>query len=125
MVSDQNTAVDIMDLRKTHSAVYRRCCSREECLMLEQSSRLPQDFIQLWTRKECFAKLTGQGLSIDFRRITQSLPAMQHIHTLEQHDWILSYYSVHEQNSPRLFDAKSLLEYCSKAGFSEQVRDYH
>ena len=117
MVSDRNTAVDMMDIRKTHSAVYRRCCSEEECLALEQSADLARDFIRLWTRKECYAKLTGQGLSLDFRTITQSLPEMVHIHTLEQTDWILSYYSVIEQESVQFFDGESLLGFAEENGF--------
>lgn len=115
IVSGQNTAVDIMELRKPHAAVYRRCCSPGECAALEQSTEPDRDFIKLWTRKECYAKLLGKGLSLDFRTLTDSLPEMRRIHTIDEPERVISYYSEKEEYINR-FDASSLLQTAETIG---------
>lgn len=114
MVSDRNTAVDITDYRKIRlQAVARRVCSPQEQQALQSSHSAEQDFLCLWTRKECYSKLTGIGLSMDFREITDVLPAMQHIHTLRRPQNILSYYSV-RQEPLCLLTMDEILHFCQK-----------
>ncbi len=93
IISDENTAIDVMELRKVRSSVIRRTCSMEERQQLSMSNEPERDFIKLWTRKECYAKLDGRGLLLDFSGISQALPAMHNIHTIDFGKYILSYYS--------------------------------
>ena len=97
ILSDENTAVDIMDIRSVRPAVIKRSCSEEEQKKLSESSDISRDFIRLWTRKECFVKYTGMGLLTDFRTITEDIPEMGDIHTFESGGSIISYYS-HRKN---------------------------
>ena len=93
IISDENTAIDVMELRKVRSSVIRRTCSMEERQQLSMSNEPERDFIKLWTRKECFSKLDGRGLLMDFSKINEDLPEMKHIHSLDFGEYIISYYS--------------------------------
>ena len=93
ILSDTNTAIDVMDIRKVRESTIRRTCTENEKSELLASSDTDRDFIRLWTRKECYAKLDGKGLLLDFSNINEALPEMKDIHTLDFGDHILSYYS--------------------------------
>lgn len=110
ILSHSRTAVDIMDLRKLHSSVHKRVCSEEELAFLEGSKEQDLDFLKLWTRKECFSKLTGRGLETDFRTITDSLPELEHIHTFTHDNFIISFYSESPEESTVFLSAEKLLD---------------
>lgn len=93
ILSDTDTAVDVMELRTIRSAVIKRTCTMTERQRLSQSDTPERDFIRLWTRKECYAKLKGKGLQLDFSKIGEDLPEMHDIHTIDFGKYILSYYS--------------------------------
>lgn len=93
ILSAENTAVDIMDIRSVKPSVIKRSCSDSEQKFLSESSDISRDFIRLWTRKECFAKYTGMGLLTDFRTVTEDIPEMKHIHTADLGKIIVSYYA--------------------------------
>ncbi len=93
ILSDKNTAVDVTDRRFVKPNVYRRVCSPEEQQRIAESTDPHTCFLRMWTRKECLAKLTGEGMSHPFRTITDEWPQAAFVHT-EERDWgILSYYA--------------------------------
>ncbi len=93
IVSEHNTAVDISDFRSVKPSVIRRVCSAEEQELLNSSNDIARDFIRLWTRKECLAKLSGKGLRHDMSKLTDSVPEMENVRTLCCERYILSYYT--------------------------------
>lgn len=116
IVSGSNTAVDIMEKRKLHSNVHKRVCSEQELHILEESSDPDLAFIQLWTRKECYSKLTGLGLAMDFRTITDSLPEMEHIHTVIRDDLVLTFFSEHTPENIIYTTGDELIKFHTDAG---------
>ena len=93
ILSDKNTAVDIMDIRKVGRGVIRRTCTENEKNLLLSSTQPDRDFIRLWTRKECYSKFDGRGLLMDFSQIGEDMPEMENIHTVDCGEYILSYYA--------------------------------
>ncbi|MGN0469614.1 MAG: 4'-phosphopantetheinyl transferase family protein [Acutalibacteraceae bacterium] len=89
-VSDKNIAVDIMDYRKIHNSVIKRVCSDNEKTMLNTSRDKDKDFIKLWAMKECYSKLIGKGLSMDFSKITADLPECQNFKYIKTDSYILA-----------------------------------
>lgn len=108
IVDNQNTAVDIMDIRPKNHSVIKRVCSEQEIRELSSGHEPDRDFIRLWTLKECCSKLNGLGLRQDFRLLTSKLPEMQRMNTIEGTDFILSYYG--EPSSPVMVDSRMLME---------------
>lgn len=89
-VSDRNIAVDIMDYRKIHNSVIKRVCSDNEKAMLNTIQNKDKNFIKLWTMKECYSKLVGKGLSMDFSKITADLPECKKFRYIETDSYILA-----------------------------------
>ncbi|MDD6490187.1 MAG: 4'-phosphopantetheinyl transferase superfamily protein [Clostridia bacterium] len=89
-VSDKNVAVDIMDYRKIHNGVIKRVCSDIEKTILNTSQNKDKDFIKLWVMKECYSKLVGKGLSMDFSKITADLPECKNFKYIETDSYILA-----------------------------------
>lgn len=108
ILSESNTSADIMDIRKVYSKTIKRTCSIEERTALSQSEYPQREFIRLWTKKECYAKLDGRGLSLNFTEITEHIPEMRDIHTVDFGKYILSYYSKGTERIEKV-DAESLL----------------
>lgn len=90
-VSTENTAVDIMDYRKIRQTVILKVCSENEQKMLLESNDISKDFTRLWTMKECYSKLDGSGLALDFRKITAELPICQKFKYIEALKYTLTY----------------------------------
>ncbi len=111
IVSDRNTSLDLTDRRKLKNNVMKRVCSDEEQRIILQDSDPDTCFLKYWTRKECFSKLTGEGMSRAFSGITSALPEMAHIHTKAYPDYILSYYAENEQ-PPIIFQPDELMKEC-------------
>ncbi len=68
-VSDKPIGVDIQDVRHFSQDIANRCCSTEELRLLAQSADPAACFTQMWSMKESYLKMTGEG-------IAQSLPAI-------------------------------------------------
>lgn len=64
VLSDRPVGVDIQKKEKVLSAVYERVFHP-----LERSVFTEDDFFILWTVKEAYGKITGQGISQDFRQL--------------------------------------------------------
>lgn len=93
-VSDKNIAVDIMDYRKPKPSVIKRVCSPDEQNLLMSSSNIDKDFTRLWVMKECYSKLDGHGLSLDFSKITDELEECKNIKYIQTEDYILGYTKI-------------------------------
>ena len=93
IISDKDTALDVMDIRKIHSGTVRRTCTEDEKNLILSGGQPDRDFIRIWTRKECYSKFDGRGLLLDFSEINESLPEMNHILTYDMGEYILSCYS--------------------------------
>lgn len=59
--------IDIQEYRKFNKALENRVLSKKEkeCQLTEQVN-----IIEVWAMKEAFSKMTGEGLSVDFRNLT-------------------------------------------------------
>ena len=97
IVSEQETAIDVTDRRKVHPHISRRVCSPEEQARIAVSRDPQTCFLKMWTRKECLAKLTGEGMSRPFHTITDDWPQAAFVHTEDRSGCILSYYAKEEQ----------------------------
>lgn len=68
-ISDKPIGVDIQDIRPFSLAVARRCCSAAELHLLAHSFDPTSCFTRMWSMKESYLKMTGEG-------ITANLPAI-------------------------------------------------
>lgn len=93
IISESDTAIDVMDIRKVHRGVLKRCFTSDEINKINGSECPEREFTKLWTKKECYSKLDGRGLLLDFSLIDEKLDEMQHIYTEDRGAYILSYYS--------------------------------
>ena len=55
--------------------ICRRCCNEEEMAGIQGSDHPPVAFARLWSRKEAFLKLTGEGLTDHLPALFSSFPA--------------------------------------------------
>ncbi len=62
-VADRAVGVDVERPHRVDGALVRRVLTAAEQAWLAQQANKEAAFIRLWTRKESFLKLTGQGLS--------------------------------------------------------------
>ncbi len=91
ILSNNNTAVDIMDKRKVKRNILSHICSESEINFLNSCNDFNREFIRLWTIKECYSKLDGSGLSLDFRTLTADLPEIRNIKQYETDKYTVSY----------------------------------
>ena len=95
IISGNNTAIDINEIRPSHRSVAARVCSPRELSLIEKSSDPDREFMRLWTEKECVSKLDGRGLSADYRAIL-SEPEAGLIKHIEKPEYIVSFICVEE-----------------------------
>ena len=92
-----------------------RVCTQEELIFLKS----PQDFCRIWAMKESAVKLTGEGITGNFREILTLHPDM-HTHTLplENGAGFLAYSIYDESKLPvRVLSARELAEELLKFKF--------
>lgn len=116
IVSDSSTAIDINEARSVSDGVIRRVCSEKEQKEISLSADPLLCFMGYWTRKECYSKLTGEGMSMDFSKITDELPEYGNIRTIAADDYVMSYYSLKEEQIVKadrniIFDALKNLHF--------------
>ena len=91
---DREIGLDIQKLTKPRESLIRRVCTQEELISLKS----PQDFCRIWAMKESAVKLTGEGITGNFREILTLHPDM-HTHPLplENGAGFLA-YSIYDEN---------------------------
>lgn len=62
-VSDKEIGVDIQDIRPFSWDIARRVCCDNELKMLTAADDKAKLFARIWSMKESFLKMTGEGLS--------------------------------------------------------------
>ena len=68
-MADCPLGVDIEKVQPVERGMYELCLTSQERQQLEQASTPPERrFVQLWTMKESFGKLRGDGLNCGFQR---------------------------------------------------------
>lgn len=75
VVADCEVGADIESLARFEGLdqraqrIARRCLTQEEQKWLENAKNFSEELIRLWTKKESYVKLTGEGLSCDFSTV--------------------------------------------------------
>lgn len=63
VVSDKEIGVDAEDIRPFSQRLAEKVCSEDELREIENSSDKAREFTKIWTMKESFIKMTGEGFS--------------------------------------------------------------
>lgn len=69
VVADELIGVDIQNIVPFSWDVAERVCCLEELGVLKQRTHKDREFIKMWTMKESFLKMTGEGISGDLKSI--------------------------------------------------------
>ncbi len=62
-ISDKEIGVDIQDIRPFSWDIARRVCCDNELKILESADDKPGLFTKIWSMKESYVKMTGEGIS--------------------------------------------------------------
>ena len=103
---DREIGLDIQKLTEPRESLIRRVCTQEELISLKS----PQDFCRIWAMKESAVKLTGEGITGNFREILTLHPDI-HTHTipLENGAGFLAYSIYDKSKLPvRVISAREL-----------------
>lgn len=69
IVSQSETAVDIADLRRISERTAKYFCTDEELKKADSSENKYHELVRLWAAKECYSKIDGSGLQMNYRSI--------------------------------------------------------
>ncbi len=72
-VSDMEIGIDCETIRKKSDNVIKRCYSDKEKLYIDSNENQNVAFTRLWTLKECYCKMTGDGVSSDLKSVSFDL----------------------------------------------------
>ena len=70
IIDSSETAIDIMDRRRISMRTAQYFCTDGELKKVSELSDPSEELVKLWTKKECYSKLDGSGLLMDFRTVT-------------------------------------------------------
>ena len=73
-VSEQEVGIDIQEIRDPRESLVKYCCTDNERKRILESSHSAAVFTVVWSWKEAFMKMTGQGLRIPPKEIEVLLP---------------------------------------------------
>lgn len=74
-ISDREVGADIEGLfrfdgkKKRMEGIARRCLTKEEQAYLAHADHYEEELIRIWTKKESYVKMTGEGLSRDLSTV--------------------------------------------------------
>lgn len=89
-VSSKNIGIDVETVRKNiKQSVIERVCSDEEQASLS-GENAERRFITLWTMKEAYQKLKGEGISADLKKITSNTDVCKNMFFYEAESYILA-----------------------------------
>lgn len=63
VISDKEIGVDIEEIKPFSQRLAEKVCSENELIQIENSSDKAREFTKIWTMKESFIKMTGEGFS--------------------------------------------------------------
>ncbi len=69
--------MDMETIRRYNPELARRVLSDEELAVVESSVRPDIEFIRLWTMKESYLKMTGEGIRSDLKKVPLSTAAFE------------------------------------------------
>ena len=69
VVSSRPVGVDVEDVREYKDSLARYVLNDEEYAMVSSSPQPAREFIRLWTMKESYLKLTGEGITRDLKTV--------------------------------------------------------
>ena len=91
IISDSETAIDIADCRRISDNTAKYFCTPEQLIAAHKSDDKARALVRLWAIKECHSKISGAGLGMDFRKITEE--EMNRITVIENERYYTAYYS--------------------------------
>lgn len=97
ITSPKETAVDIADMRKISLRTASYFCSKEEFEYISRLEDPSPELIKLWSMKECYSKLDGSGLYLDFKEITGE--KLSGINVIKRERYYCSYYGNNEDKA--------------------------
>ena len=69
VVSSRPVGIDVEDVREYKDSLARYVLNDEEYAMVSASPQPDREFIRLWTMKESYLKLTGEGITRDLKTV--------------------------------------------------------
>lgn len=69
VVSSSPVGVDVEEVREFKESLARYVLNDEEYAMISSSPQPDREFIRLWTMKESYLKLTGEGITRDLKTV--------------------------------------------------------
>ena len=69
VVSSSPVGVDVEEVREFKDSLARYVLNDDEYAMVSSSSQPAREFIRLWTMKESYLKLTGDGITRDLKSV--------------------------------------------------------
>lgn len=76
VVSDVEVGIDTEKIKEARISVLRRCCAPEEISYILKESRdalIQERFFQIWTLKESYIKMIGEGLHFPLKQAVFSI----------------------------------------------------
>ncbi|PKM52555.1 MAG: hypothetical protein CVV02_00010 [Firmicutes bacterium HGW-Firmicutes-7] len=77
-ISDNEVGIDIEKVEAFDLELGKYCCSPEELDRILSSNSPEAEFYSLWTKKESFLKLTGEGLNTDLKGLFNQMEEVPH-----------------------------------------------
>lgn len=63
-VADRQVGTDIQKIKKYNPKTAKKICTKEELKKIESSSDKDGEFTKIWTKKEAFLKMSGEGITL-------------------------------------------------------------
>ncbi len=98
ILSDNETAVDIAEFRKISMNTAKYYCSPAELELIqsiEDQTERNRELVRLWAIKECYSKIDGSGLSMNFKTVESK--KLDSIHIINGERYYAAYHSDKKQ----------------------------
>lgn len=73
VVSDAPCGADVQEIRPVRDSLIERVCSPEEKKALSAYGDPSAEFIRLWTVKESYLKMTGEGITREMNSVSRNM----------------------------------------------------